>query len=149
MMAFLFENDHPNNNFWHSLVNSFQEEKQTDDVEDEMGTHLLKIDCSQERLADTCEYYDALTLPEIQLYEDGELLLKETVDENTERKIEKIKAGEPMEVTVEYNWDISPSPMLIEPPGEEQQKEIDRSGTIVHDFDYTPTEVAREWAFHQ
>ena len=75
MMAFLFENDHPNNNFWHSLVNSFQEEKQTDDVEDEMGTHLLKIDCSQERLADTCEYYDALTLPEIQLYEDGELLL--------------------------------------------------------------------------
>ena len=103
MMAFLFENDHPNNNFWHSLVNSFQEEKQTDDVEDEMGTHLLKIDCSQERLADTCEYYDALTLPEIQLYEDGELLLKETVDENTERKIEKIKAGEPMEVTVEYN----------------------------------------------
>ena len=71
------------------------------------------------------------------------------MDEDTERKIERIKRGEPMEVTVEFDKNISPSPMLIEPPSEPEKKEIDRSGTIVHDFDYTPTEIARERAFHQ
>ena len=54
-----------------------------------------------------------------------------------------------MEVTVEFDPNISPSPMPIEPPSEPEKKEIDRSGTIVHDFDYTPTEIARERAFHQ
>ena len=52
-------------------------------------------------------------------------------------------------MTVEFDRDISPSPILIEPSGQEQKKVVDHSDTIVHDFDYSPTEVSRVKAFSQ
>ena len=60
------------------------------DIEDELDSNMLEIDCSKERLKETCKYYDATTLPWIQVYKNDQLMLEEIVDENTEEKIENI-----------------------------------------------------------
>jgi hypothetical protein len=72
--------------------------------------------------------------------------LSEAPDENTEMKIESIRSNKPMEKTVEFERAISPSPILIE-PNDDSPKAFDK--TIVHDFDYTPTDVERENVFNQ
>jgi len=89
-------------------------------------------------------------------------MLEEIVDENTEEKIENIWAGRPLEVVVEYDWDIAPSPMLIEwgrdypereeeepePEPEEEPEPVDNGKTIVQGFDYNPLDLSTTQAFH-
>ena len=85
-------------------------------------------------------------------------MLEEVVDEHTEEKIENIWAGKPLEVMVEYDWDIAPSPMLIEPyrerqeeeeePEEEPEEEMHNGETLVRSFDYKPLDLSTTQAFH-
>jgi len=58
-------------------------------------------------------------------------VLKEKVNDQTEAKIESIRSGKPLEVEVEFDRKISPTPVLIEdyderlpePKKEEPKKE--------------------------
>lgn len=85
-----------------------------DNLEDDEELHLLKIDCRNDRLKDYCSE-ETPSLNWIKVYdEQGTLLLEETPNAETEKKIEAIRSGKPTQVETSYDREISPSPMLVE-----------------------------------
>ena len=100
-------------------------------------SELIRVDCSNPHLTETCNYYSAYPLSYIMVYKDGEKVFGETIDKGTDKKIYSVLTGEKeTEEVIEFDRAISPSPILIEPMGEPKKSD----GTIVHDFDYDPTD---------
>lgn len=154
IQTLLFHKGHPNEGFWNSLITSFMTPQSTAEIEDDKDTHLLKIDCQKERLEDVCDYYDAVSLPEVQVIKDGNVVLKEKVNDQTEAKIESIRSGKPLEVEVEFDRKISPTPVLIEdyderlpepkkeePKKEEPKKDHPKLHAFGQDHEIKKTEV--------